>query len=92
MKPPLILKEKDLRAGIDNPSYGHAVNLKTDLIAVFQCMIKYEETLKINLDFFEYYHTEECETYRCVAGWWAYWLGIPIKMDARKNSKFPVSA
>ena len=75
-KPPLILDEKKLRAGIDNPSYEYAVNLKADLIAVYQCLIDNETDLNINLNFFE--NENKCGTYRCVAGWWAYWLNIPI--------------
>ena len=76
MKPNLILNETDLRAGIDNPSYEHAVNLKADLIAVYQCLIDNEKDLKINLNYFEY--ANKCGTYRCVCGWWSYWLNIPI--------------
>ena len=79
MKPNLILFEQNLLAGIDNPSYEYAVILKADLIAVFKFLIKYEKYLKINLDYFE--RQNECRTYRCVAGWWGYWLDIPIKTD-----------
>ncbi len=77
MKPPLILKEKDLRAGIDNQNYEFRLNLKKDLISVFQCLRDNEKTLKINLIDYEY--ETECGTYRCVCGWWAHWLDIPIK-------------
>ena len=76
MKPNLILNETDLRAGIDNPSYEHAVNLKADLITVYQYMIDNEKDLKINLNYLE--HANKCGTYRCVCGWWSYWLNIPI--------------
>ena len=82
MKPNLILNETDLRAGIDNPSYEHAVNLKADIITIFKFLIKYEKDLKIDLDLYE--NETECGTYRCVSGWWAYWLGIPIKTDTEK--------
>ena len=46
MKPPLILKEKDLRAGIDNPNYDFAVNLKTDLISVLEFIIDNENNFE----------------------------------------------
>ena len=75
-KPPLILKEKDLLNKKLHKTKKFAVNFKADLVSVLQCMIKYEETLKINLDYFQ--TKTDCGTYRCVAGWWAFWLGVPI--------------
>ena len=85
MKPPLILDEKKLRAGVDNQSYEFAVNLKADLIAVLQFMKDNEDNLKIDLGNYE----TECGTYRCVAGWWAFWLGIPVNMDGvRVTNRF----
>ena len=78
-KPPLILKEKDLLKGIDNPSEQYAINLRTDLVSVYQCMIDNGQYLNIDLCFYE--HKDGCKTYRCVCGWWAYWLGIPILTD-----------
>ena len=50
MKPPLILKEKDLRAGIDNQNYEFRLNLKKDLISVFQCLRDNEDNFENKLD------------------------------------------
>ena len=84
MKPNLILDEEKLRAGIDKQSYDFTVNLKTDLIAVLEFMIANKDKLKIDLQFYQIeqeWEFYECGTYRCVAGWWAFWLGIPVKDD-----------
>ena len=81
MKPPLILDEEKLQAGIDNPSYDFAVNLKADLITVLEFIIANEDNLKIDLGSYQIKKEcklYECGTFRCVAGWWAYWLGVPI--------------
>ena len=75
-KPPLILKEQDLLNKELHKTKKFAVNFKADLVSVLKPMIKYEETLKINLDYFQ--TKTDCGTYRCVAGWWAFWLGVPI--------------
>ena len=76
MKPPLILKEQDLLNKKLHKTKKFALNLKADLIAVLEFLIKNKKTLKIDLNINE--HKTECGTYRCVSGWWAYWLGIPI--------------
>ena len=49
-----------------------ALNFQTDLITVLKWLMKYEKELNIDLDCFE--HEDGCKTYRCVAGWWWYWL------------------
>ena len=85
-KPNLGLTEKGLRAGVNNPNRSFSVKFKADLIAVLEYMIENQNSMKIGLtyfeetiDLFEFGKTkEECGTFRCVAGWWAYWLGIPI--------------
>ena len=72
-KPNLILKTKDLLN--KTPTFKtkkFALNFQTDLITVLKWLIKYEKELNIDLDCFE--HEDGCKTYRCVAGWWWYWL------------------
>ena len=54
-----------------------ATELKADLISLLQFLIANKETLKIDLNCYQ--EIKPCGTYRCVAGWWAYWLGVPIK-------------
>ena len=71
-KPPLILKEKDLLKGIESRSIPYAQNLQDDLISVLKWLINYEEELKIHFSQTIY------DTHRSLAGWWAYWLGIPV--------------
>ena len=82
-KPPLILNETDLRTGIESKSKKFKKNVKIDLISVLQCMIDNEKTLKINLSYYE--NEYDSETYRGVAGWWAYWIDIPILTSSKKN-------
>ena len=79
IKPNLILAEKDFFVGIESRSIGHAQNLQEDLISVLQFLIDNKDTLKIDLDYFEY--ENKYGIYRNVAGWWAYWLGIPIQYE-----------
>ena len=78
-KPPLKLTEQDLLNKKLHKTKKFAVNFKADLLAVFQYLIKYEETLNIDLDLYEY--STNCRTYRCVGGWWAYWVGIPVMVN-----------
>ena len=52
------------------------LTFKADLITVLDYMIKNKKSLKIGLA--DYEHKYRCKTYRCVCGWWAYWLDIPI--------------
>ena len=82
MKPPLILKEKDLRAGIDNPSYDFAVNLKTDLITVLEFIIANEDNLKIDLGSYQMKMNASFTNAGLIvafAGWWAHWLDSSYK-------------
>ena len=83
-KPNLGLTEKDLRAGAKNPNRAFSKKLKTDLITVLEYMIENKNSMKIDLDWFE--KIAGCGTYRCVCGWWAYWLDIPIKTTRRDFS------
>ena len=76
-KPNLGLTEKDLLEGINNPDRDFLVKFKADLITVLEYMIENKTLLKIDLSQFE--RKEDCGTYRCICGWWAYWLGIPIR-------------
>ena len=75
-KPNLVLTAKDMRAGAKNPDRDFAVKFKADLITVLEYMIKNKKSLNIGLA--EYEHKYRCKTYRCVCGWWAHWLDIPI--------------
>ena len=77
LKAVLKLTEQDLLNG--NKSKNIKENLKADLISVLQFMIDNKDTLKIDLDYYEY--ENKYGIYRNVAGWWAYWLGIPIKTE-----------
>ena len=81
-KPNLVLTKQDLLAGISGikkPNRKFIIKFKTDLITVLEYMIENQESLKIDLG--RYNIKRECGTYRCVCGWWAYWLGIPIRED-----------
>ena len=71
-KPNLILKTKDLLNKKLHKTKKFALNFQTDLITVLKWLMKYEKELNIDLDCFE--HEDGCKTYRCVAGWWWYWL------------------
>ena len=84
-KPNLVLTEQDIRAGVKNPDRAFSKKLKTDLITVLEHMIKNKKSLKIDLDWFEKIDLG-CGTYRCVCGWWAYWLDIPIRTNDRDFS------
>ena len=84
-KPPLILKEKDLLKGIESRSIPYAQNLQDDLISVLKWLINYEEELKIHFSQTIY------DTHRSLAGWWAYWLGIPvIGTDNQATDRFVI--
>ena len=87
MKPDLMLKEKDFSAvnEIKEPSKEFAASLKADLIAVFECLIKFESKLKIDFRFFEFEDNVESVVWRNEVGWWGFWLGIPILTPKTKN-------
>ena len=76
-KPNLVLTEKDLLEGANNPDRDFSVKFKADLITVLEHMIENKALLKIDL--LEFERKEDCGTYRCICGWWAYWLDIPIR-------------
>ena len=77
-KPNLVLTEKDLLEGIKNPSADFSTKLKTDLISILEFLIENQSDMKINFEIQYEQSCSVCGTYRSVAGWWAYWLEIPI--------------
>ena len=87
MKPDLMLKERDFSARneIKKSSKEFAASLKADLIAVFECLIKFESELKIDFRFFEFEDNVESVVWRNEVGWWGFWLGIPILTPKTKN-------
>ena len=87
MKPDLMLKERDFSARneIKKSSKEFAASLKADLIAVFECLIKFESELKIDFRFFEFEDNVESVVCRNEIGWWGFWLGIPILTPKTKN-------
>ena len=82
-KPNLVLTEKDLLAGIKNPNRNFSKKLKADLITVLEYMKENAKVLKIDLGWYKV--KRGCGTYRCICGWWAYWLGIPIRKDGDED-------
>ena len=84
-KPNLVLTAKDLLEGANNPDRDFSAKLKTDLITVLEYMIENKNSMKIDLRYFQHTFTggikshNDCGTYRCVAGWWAHWLNIPVR-------------
>ena len=79
-KPNLVLTGKDLLDGAKKPNRNFSAKLKTDLITVLEYMIENKNSMKIDLKHYQHTFTSgnDCGTYRCVCGWWAYWLDIPI--------------
>ena len=78
----LVLTEKDLLEGLKNLDINFAIKFRIDAISVLEYMIKNRTLLKIDL--LEFETKEECGIYRCICGWWAYYLDIPIKTKSDK--------
>ena len=78
----LVLTEKDLLEGLKNLDINFAIKFRIDAISVLEYMIKNRTLLKIDL--LEFETKEECGIYRCICGWWAYHLDIPIKTKSDK--------
>ena len=89
-KPNLKLTAKDFegfaKRGAGDLTKKEDLAIANDLKTLLQFMIKNEAEMNINLSFFKL--KTDCGTYRCVTGWWCFFLGKRVEHDGRLTAFF----
>lgn len=63
-----------LKRGAENLTKEEDLLIVNDLKTLLEFMIENESEMNIDLDYYE----TSCGTYRCVAGWWSFYLGEKV--------------
>ena len=89
-KPNLKLTAKDfegfVKRGAENLTKKEELAIANDLKTLLQFMIDNEVEMNIDLDSFE--NKTDCGTYRCVCGWWCFFLGKRIVSIGNRTAFF----